>query len=1109
MRRFGRNTPSAGDEASDAAQADVQPDDDLGPAPRQLGQISDLAPMPAVPAAAGASAATGATRQEVLSSSISSSANAALAFPYNCVVLIETEDPGNPGFFYEGSGVVIGPHTVLTASHMLWDSTHQSEANQVFLYPAYNQNGIPNPPGSGGPLGASLAWHNFGVGTVGAPTISQSDSQFDYAVIDTNFTFTSWMGVVVNLGAGTVHETGYPASANGIQTDTVGTVSKDPNYALLDYGTLTASPGNSGGPLWLNFNGSDDVAGIVSTGIWACQLTTADWNQIQSWENADSYLWAGPPPVVTSNNQSVATGVQVALSSLFNISGSGITQYKVWFGYPEGGAPALGTLTNGGTSIALDQTVTLTSLGGWVYTGPAAHGTDKIWLAAYNGSWSNGGNWVETDITDPGNVVAPPVVTSKNQSVATGVQAALSSLFNISGSGITQYKVWFGYPEGGAPALGTLTNGGTSIALDQTVTLSSLNGWVYTGPATAGTDKIWLQAYNGSWSNSGAWVETDITDPGGGGPPPGGTAPVVMSKNQSVATGVQVALSSLFNISGSGITQYKVWFGYPEGGAPALGTLTNGGTSIALDQTVTLSSLNGWVYTGPSTSGTDKIWLEAYNGSWSNNGNWVETDITDPGNVVAAPVVTSKNQSVAAGVQVALSSLFNITGSGITQYKVWFSYPEGGAPALGTLTNGSTSIALDQTVTLTSLSGWTYTGPSTPGTDKIWLEAYNGSWSNNGNWVETDITDSGSSSGHGLHINLIADDSVANAPAGFAAAVQTAANLLQQAFSDNVTINIRYGWGTYNNTVDSKLTGAASAEGGFLAGDYVPYATAKSWLTAHGSSSQDATAYANLPASSSSFPGSPADVTVSSAQEKTLGHFTGSASTVDGAIGIGTGWTNSSSWVAAALHEITHAMGRVSGYASSYGAPTIEDMFRYSAAHQYQWTGGQPAYFSIDGGNTHLADFSTTSDFGDWAINSLTPNDPFNWAVSSGSNALTAGDVTTMDVIGFNRAAGAAGAATSAIDTSAGATDLVFSGQDIEPPAGPVSLGQLGADAAAQTALVYAGTSGMAEAGSNLALLRDDAAAHAAPAGDGVVAAGPEQASLLGQMSLAVAPPHA
>ena len=64
-------------------------------------------------------------------------------------------------------------------------------------------------------------------------------------------------------------------------------------------------------------------------------------------------------------------------------------------------------------------------------------------------------------------------------------------------------------PEGGAPAVGTVSNNGTSIALDQGVTLSSLSGVTYTGSASQGTDKIWLKAYNGNWK---AVVEANIAD---------------------------------------------------------------------------------------------------------------------------------------------------------------------------------------------------------------------------------------------------------------------------------------------------------------------------------------------------------------------------------------------------------------------------------------------------------------------------------------------------------------------------------------------------------------------------------------------------------------------
>ncbi|MBC9883441.1 hypothetical protein G8O24_39835 [Bradyrhizobium sp. INPA01-394B] len=441
-------------------------------------------------------------------------------------------------------------------------------------------------------------------------------------------------------------------------------------------------------------------------------------------------------PVITPHSQSVTYNQAVAFSSLYSVTGSGITQYKVWFGDAAHGAPALGTLTNNGTAVATDQPVTLTSLSGLVYTGSAAAGTDKIWLEAYNGSWDSAG-WVEVDLADQGASIAAPVITPHSQSVAYNQAVPFSNLYSVTGSGITQYKVWFGDAAHGLPAKGTLTNNGTAVATDQAVTLSSLSGLVYTGSAASGTDKIWLEAYNGSWDSAG-WVEVDIADQGAS-----IAAPVITPHSQSVAYNQAVPFSNLYTVTGSGITQYKVWFGDAAHGLPAKGTLTNNGTAVATDQAVTLSSLSGLVYTGSAAAGTDKIWLEAYNGSWDSAG-WVEVDLADQGASIAAPVITPHSQSVAYSQAVPFSNLYSVTGSGITQYKVWFGDAAHGSPALGTLTNNGIAVATDQAVTLSSLSGLVYTGSAASGTDKIWLEAYNGSWDSAG-WVEVDLADQGAS----------------------------------------------------------------------------------------------------------------------------------------------------------------------------------------------------------------------------------------------------------------------------------------------------------------------------------------------------------------------------
>ncbi len=119
--------------------------------------------------------------------------------------------------------------------------------------------------------------------------------------------------------------------------------------------------------------------------------------------------------MVSANNLTVAARQSVSLSSIFSVTGTQITQYRVWFSWPDGGAPALGTLTNNGTAIPLNQPVTLTSLSNLVYTAGNTGGTDKIWLEAYNGTWSNGGQWTEADVTDQSRIVSdtsPPRLLS-------------------------------------------------------------------------------------------------------------------------------------------------------------------------------------------------------------------------------------------------------------------------------------------------------------------------------------------------------------------------------------------------------------------------------------------------------------------------------------------------------------------------------------------------------------------------------------------------------------------------------------------------------------------------------------------------------------------------
>jgi hypothetical protein len=285
-----------------------------------------------------------------------------------------------------------------------------------------------------------------------------------------------------------------------------------------------------------------------------------------------------------------------------------------------------------------------------------------------------------------------------------------------------------------------------------------------------------------------------------------------------------------------------------------------------------------------------------------------------------------------------------------------------------------------------------------------------------------------------VDINLIADSSVSSAPAGFIAAVQAAADIFDEDFPGNYTVNIRYGWGTWNNAPDSALTNPNSGDfsvGGPIGSTTVSYATALDWLTAYASLSDEQTAVASLPASFTDLPGDADSFFVSSAEEKALGVLSGTNGAVDGAIGFNVGDTNDSSdWTGAALTEIAHALGWMTDYYT--GEPTIADLFRYRSSGHYEWTGGQPAYFSIDGGATDLANFATSFDY---TLFSKIANDALSAPVTP-STHLTSLDIEALNVIGFGASRVSATASGQSFSVGLNQAEPISSYITLSNPAG-------------------------------------------------------------------------
>jgi len=241
----------------------------------------------------------------------------------------------------------------------------------------------------------------------------------------------------------------------------------------------------------------------------------------------------------------------------------------------------------------------------------------------------------------------------------------------------------------------------------------------------------------------------------------------------------------------------------------------------------------------------------------------------------------------------------------------------------------------------------------------------------------------------GITINLLFDAAARAAPANFRAGIVQAATILAGTISDKITVNL---------VIDYSGTGGGAAAGpdhGF----YEPYSLIRSDLI--NSAAPGDTTFNWLP-SGNSIQGQ-TSIAVWNAQLKLWGLLgPNDTATDDGSATFATDIAPNL-LVGVALHELTHALGRV-----PYGPqPDIFDLFRFTSPGTRLFQNGSTApasYFSLDGGVTKLADFGQRSDPSDFLnVGVQGPNDPFDEFYSGGtSQALTNVDLALLHSLGFH-----------------------------------------------------------------------------------------------------------
>ena len=243
-----------------------------------------------------------------------------------------------------------------------------------------------------------------------------------------------------------------------------------------------------------------------------------------------------------------------------------------------------------------------------------------------------------------------------------------------------------------------------------------------------------------------------------------------------------------------------------------------------------------------------------------------------------------------------------------------------------------------------------------------------------------------------LTINLEFDPNALAAPQSFRDGVQAAANILDAAILDPITVNIEVGYGEFGEgSADYQtLTGGYSL-GNSATPIQLSYPALRAALAANETTAANSSEVNALPNGVSL--GGRSTFSISSALGKAFGALPGNASPVDGYIGFPASFTGSGLLDTAVVEE-AHALGLLN-------AGGDLGLFSYTSAGNHflpaGTTSSTPAYFSIDGGNTVLANYNVRSDetlFVD------TNNDPLSFP--TGSAALTALDLTELGAIGFD-----------------------------------------------------------------------------------------------------------
>ena len=327
------------------------------------------------------------------------------------------------------------------------------------------------------------------------------------------------------------------------------------------------------------------------------------------------------------------------------------------------------------------------------------------------------------------------------------------SYSDANGNAAVRYQFWDSGTAATSGYFWTPTNVHWAANTTIDVAASDLsNVWLRSGSA-GGSETLWVRAFDGTdW---GAWDTFTLTTIPN-------TTPVATINDQPLHTNTWALVSDWLSYSdanGDAATRYQFWDSGATATSAYFWTPTNSHWAANTTIEVSASDLaNVWVR-GGSATGSETLWVRAFDGTdW---GAWDTFTVTSTNSV---PVATANDHSVHVNQWVAISGWITSSDAdsdAITRYQFWDSGAAATSAYFWTPANAHWAANTTIDVSAADLANVWVRGGTATGSETLWVRAFDGTaW---GAWDTFTVTTTNSvpvatANDHSVHVNQWVSD---------------------------------------------------------------------------------------------------------------------------------------------------------------------------------------------------------------------------------------------------------------------------------------------------------------------------------------------------------------